>query len=108
MKKWFFPGVEACREQTGAEGFIVSGFLHFKFLFKPLNTIHNRKNYTFHFFHFCIRFVHDIGGKCYLLLEGLQMREEEEETMVDEAELSNQPVGQAVGVGVIFKPSSQR
>ena len=57
----------------------------------------------------CIRFVHDIGGKCYLLLEGLQMREgEEEETMVDEAELSNQPVGQAVGVGVIFKPSSQR
>ena len=53
--------------------------------------------------------MHDIGGKCYLLLEGLQMREEveEEETMVDEAELSNQPVGQAVGVGVIFKPSSQ-
>ena len=49
----------------------------------------------------CIRFVHDIGGKCYLLLEGLQMREEEEETMVDEAELSNQAVGQAVGVGDI-------
>ena len=55
-----------------------------------------------------LRFVHDIGGKCYLLLEGLQMREEEEATMVEEAELSNQPVGQAVGVGVIFKPSSQR
>ena len=29
------------------------------------------------------------------------MREEEAETMVDEAELSNQAVGQAVGVGDI-------
>ena len=48
--------------------------------------------------------MHDIGGKCYLLLEGLQVREGEEEegeTMADEAELSNQPVGQAVGVGDI-------
>ena len=48
--------------------------------------------------------MHDIGGKCYLLLEGLQVREGEEEegeTMADEAELSNQSVGQAVGVGDI-------
>ena len=43
--------------------------------------------------------MHDIGGKCYLLLEG--MVREEGEAMPDEVELSNQAVGQAVGVSDI-------
>ena len=34
--------------------------------------------------------MHDIGGKCYLLLEG--MVREEGEAMADETELSNQSV----------------
>ena len=40
----------------------------------------------------CFRFVHDIGGKCYLLLEGL-VREEPQEVMADEVEFSNQAAG---------------